>query len=1526
MKTLLLLLAITSCFFAETQEIFSHSINFSSGTQSMWGPGGSPFNLNKKNKLVDVDWSNSMNEGSIQNIKGAKFGGSLNGATSGAIDFTLSSTGFSLGTIEVDYPVDINIQAPANLSYSQGTFVNLNTDYNVKDTGYSFKTVYPTVGEVALDFSLDLSASLNAKVCAFGCSNVPNIPNINTNGPLNFNLFRLNTNGLSIANDIFSPANGSFSPIYYPLNLSLIPVFNEWGIQGTLQMPNVKTDYWLDTTTNILRASGDSVYVEGLGLNVFPFVAKVLEEKKQIKYALMFDALGQDFPNLPRALEIEYVILQNTFTNDISNKQEFEFNPDILGKYELETPVNWIIEKNNSIIDSGYSTEINFNVGEVVKVQFPCNYETLKIVPKYSIKGRVRNKTYDNVQFKFNVEALSAKIKVPGFTIVPEFSVKFCWKEIYWKKWKGPRTRTACKRISTPAVKSPNINVSLGPVYEKEINVGNPIKNTWIDKTWDLEGFGDYVSFDTIVLISKPFSVAETHTDVTCFGGNDGSIEVQTINGTAPFTYEWTNGSVAPNLTNATEGNYNVTVTDANGCQAYTGTHLSQPTTPISIISSVTDDSCFGAPGDGSISLNVEGGTPFSNGESYLYAWSNGETTKNINNLISNNYTVTVTDASGCTQTETITVGEPYLLKDSLITVTNAKCYNGSDGKVELLMAGGTLPYSYSWSNGSSNQNLLNVSAGNYTLTTTDGNGCVFSSNYTVSEPVAPLALSTSSVSIDCFGNTNGSATVNVTGGTSPYTYEWTDSLNQVINQNTITVIDLPAGLYTVTVQDTNNCTASTSETIAQPLSPLSATANLTAVDCKGNATGSIDLVVSGGTSGYTFNWSNGANSEDLTNLTAGDYTVTITDANNCVENYTFTITEPANELLTNFTKTDVLCFGENTGEITSTTSGGTAPYSFLWNTGETTPNINAVLAGNYTLTVTDNNNCVTSINPIINQPLQALTLSETHVNVSCFNGNDGSIDLTVVGGTAPYQFEWSNGANITLIDLNEDLVNLTNDTYTVVVTDANNCTETLSIAVTQPSAPLSFTNIIDDVNCKGDSDGSINITTLGGTPNYTFNWSNGNTTEDLVNITAGDYTLTVTDFLNCTYSENFTVNEPNAILSAVVTTEAVRCFGEAKGAVDLTVNGGTAPYYYLWNNNATTEDILDVISGTYTVTITDDQGCTTTAGGFVSQPANPLSVAVDITDPSCYSFNNGEIKITATGATAPYSFSWGNQNQYLMNNASETLNNVSSGDYMLRVEDKYECSFEDIVTINEPDTIEVTEIITPVSCFDGTDGEIDITAIGGTAPYQFNWSNATTSEDNFNLTSNNYELTLIDAQNCIYEASYFVAQPNALRVIETVTKVSCIDQVDGTISVETTGGTPPYSWLWTTGDYTDFIENLAPGMYGLEVLDNNNCSQTYDFIVPENALECLTIPNTFTPNGDNYNDVWNIKNLYLYPDATVQIYNRWGNLLYEANGDYTPWNGRINGEDLSAGVYYYVIVLENDVNNKYTGTITIIR
>jgi len=469
-------------------------------------------------------------------------------------------------------------------------------------------------------------------------------------------------------------------------------------------------------------------------------------------------------------------------------------------------------------------------------------------------------------------------------------------------------------------------------------------------------------------------------------------------------------------------------------------------------------------------------------------------------------------------------------------------------------------------------------------VTVTDVNGCSDSATVAITEPPV-LASTITSTDVTCFGFGDGTIDLTVTGGVTSYSYSWNDGATTEDRSG------LGPGTYTVTVTDANGCALTDGATINEPaalgITLTMSDYNGVNISCFARQDGSIDLGVTGGITPYTYAWSNGETTEDLINLFAGTYDVTVTDANGCTIAGSTTLIEPT-ILATNLEGTNVTCNGACDGIADLTVVvGGTPPYSFLWSTGETTQDVSGLCAGLYFVTVSDINGCQTNSFVNISEPA-ALSPTFSVDDVDCFGGSDGSIDLLVTGGITPYGYVWSNGATT------EDISGLTIGTYVVTVTDSNGCTVVDSAIVNEP--PLLTASISGtDVSCNAGSDGAADLTPAGGTPPYTYAWSGGETTQDISGLVAGTYVVTVTDDHACTATASVTINEPPVLTASIAGTN-VSCNGGSDGMADLTVGGGTSPYSYIWNTTETTEDISGLTAGTYTVTVTDANGCTETA------------------------------------------------------------------------------------------------------------------------------------------------------------------------------------------------------------------------------------------------------------------------------------------------------------------------------------------
>ena len=1559
---------------SHAQKEVNHFANFNSGVQNMWGPSFSPITLDQTITLFNVPWNVSFNTGNagIISVAGLNFGGAFSGSFSGSIGSTIEIKGFTTGTVEVDYPVDIELEMNEDEEYDQGDDVFINTSYSVRP-GWELETLYPSAGEIIWDLNFQFAASASATLCAFGCVTIPVIPNFNT-GLQSLNLVTISGNGASTggANGVWylGPAN-NFGPNQPPAPAGGIWPYakppatstqlsggpgiapNNWipwqvhigafpmalpdagfGLTGEVTIPHVDTDPTLDTGDNTLRGCGDSTYLN-LNLEIFKVLGAILSEVPEP----ITQGIGNVLSNLSGSesfgiAEISWNFFSASFDVNITNKQCFDFEPRIYGRFEFPVAVPYQIERINGTTTAlTTGSIINFEVGDRITYKFPCYFDSLAIVPTYSIDGQFTNHTYDSVSFDFLMSAFAFGIDVPAVTVIPGFTIpQICVNLPYpCPSWSNPFricwSNVCTPQIVVPPIGFPGFNLTVGPLFSDSIPLGG-FTYDWFNQTWELEGFQD-TTFNSFFMRPYKLGISNTFINIACNDGSDGSINVvfDAFSHDYPYNLTWTNGiNSAVNTSTHTHSNLEagphiLTAIDGNGCQLVTGATLIEPQ-PLLLSNTKIDKSCNSGANDGSITLTVTGGTA-----PYTYVWSNGASgvgLNSISNLPAGSYTVTVTDNNLCAETLTIEVTEPLLLGHNAVT-TDVLCFGNTSGGIDVNTFGGSLPYTFSWSNGASTEDIVNIGAGTYDLEITDINGCQSLGSYSIIEPAQPLNITLSQTPVSCFAGNDGTVASGVTGGSAPYTYQWSSD-QTVLPFTTASINGLIAGNYTVTITDVNNCSLSETISVPQPLSPIEQNPIIVDILCSGDVTGSISTNVSGGTPGYVYNWNTGATSADLINTGSGVYTLIVSDLNGCQETYEYTISEPSAPISISLTSEDVKCFGENTGLINAVVQGGTAPYVYSWSNGGSTASIDQLVAGGYTLDITDANGCTETASITITEPVAPVSFSTVVVDVDCHGNASGSIDLTVNGGTSPYTYQWTNLSSFILTDTTQDISNQLSGEYSVLITDANGCQETALATINQPLSPLSLSGVVTDIDCFGLSEGIVNLTVSGGSGGYAFLWSDGSTNQDLINVTAGNYSVTVTDMNGCQIQTSFEIEEPTSPLSIVLSSQDAKCNGESSGSAQSIVTGGTAPYTYNWSNGSTNNSIINVSANTYTLTVTDANGCTSFSGTTVGEPTE-LLLTTTITDVSCYEYSDGEVVVDIQGGVQPYSFTWGNQNSIVLNNPSETLSGLVASDYLVRVRDANNCIAEVIVTVNQPSVFEAELSIMDVTCFDGTDGSIDMDLVGGTLPYSTVWNNGASTSDIANLAAGVYTYVTTDGQGCEIRGEGEVIQPSEINITYQIIPVSCIDQSDASIDVSGFGGTPPFQYLWENGEQGSVIEELAPGIYELTVTDDNNCENTFEFDVNGAFDECLIIPNTFTPNGDNYNDTWVLENLNLYQTATVKVFNRWGNEIFNNNQNaYVPWDGTDNGNALPAGVYYYIIILNNEQSNQYTGTVTIVR
>ena len=716
-------------------------------------------------------------------------------------------------------------------------------------------------------------------------------------------------------------------------------------------------------------------------------------------------------------------------------------------------------------------------------------------------------------------------------------------------------------------------------------------------------------------------------------------------------------------------------VTDSNLVTVNASVTISEPAVlSASIVG--TDVNCNGG-SDGSADLTVSGGTA-----PYYYDWTltNNE---DLYNVSQGTYYVDVTDNKGCIISDSVIISQPAFALNVVSSVKNVDCFNNLTGEVSLTVTGGTSPYSYLWSNGTSNDSLINVFAGNYTGTVTDANGCSSIISVTITQPLT-LSAFISKTNISCFGDSNGVADLFVSGGTTPYTFNWSNALT------TEDLSGLAADTFTVTITDANLCQTVSTVTITEP-TILSASVTVEDVKCYGNSTGMIDLVVSGGTLPYNYLWSNGFNSQDLSNLSADYYCVTVTDFKGCTATLCDSVRQPFAALSASITGVNINCNGQNTGSVDLTVSGGTpdsiAPfYDYYWNYGWNTEDTVNIYAGNYSVTVIDNNYCMTTSLITITQPATAITLILSSNNVLCFGDTSGSVYSVTFGGTAPYTYLWNTGDTIS------NITNIPAGNYILTVTDSKGCIKTDSVYITEPNI-LDVQLFAQDVKCKGDLTGNISSFVQGGKQTYSYIWNSGLVSPTISNLPADIYWLTVTDGNGCMTVTNDTIFEPDSVLSVNILLSTITCFSNNDAYIDLTVWGGTPndtlpSYTYSWSNGENIQDLDSLNPGLYIVTISDKNSCTIDTSVLIN--GKPL-VYITGNNVTCFGLNDGSATANVGGGTQPYTYTW------LPSGNSQTISGLSAGSYQVIVSDIQNCIDTALITITQPDSLIVTPTVSAV-------------------------------------------------------------------------------------------------------------------------------------------------------------------------------------------------------------------------------------
>ncbi|MFT4599930.1 MAG: gliding motility-associated-like protein, partial [Arenicella sp.] len=883
-------------------------------------------------------------------------------------------------------------------------------------------------------------------------------------------------------------------------------------------------------------------------------------------------------------------------------------------------------------------------------------------------------------------------------------------------------------------------------------------------------------------------------------------------------------------------GTWCVDITDGDGCIQNYCYDIVEPTV-IAITPTLTDPACNGDC-NGIINVNVTGGYG-----TYTYQWLDaalvpipGATNALIAGLCSDNYTVEVTDIGGCIQTLLITLTEPSAITGPIVG-TDVLCFGDCTGTADVTPAGGFSPYTVNWFNsntglliGQTGPSATNLCPGDYHAVITDNNGCSFqSATITINEPLE-LTYIINSNDASCFGVCDGDGDILGAGGTIPYTYEWLDILsNPVVGGTNFAVINLCEGNYTVEIMDDNGCTSGQEPVIINGFPEITGNVFSNDATC-GIPDGNATIFANGGNQPFTYQWYDnllnpliGETNNVLLNVAAGTYFVVVSDLNGCTQQFQADVSNVPSTTLTWDAVNHPTCFGSADGSLEITTTAISPPLVYQWNPGGIiAEDPTGLVAGNWTLQITDALGCINFYDTTLVEPTEIIATSAiTPTDCGMCNG---AIDLTVSGGTGVLDVLWNTSAT------GLSITGLCSSIYEAQITDQNGCVLLETVDVTN-NAGLTEDVIITAITCAGSCDGQATVTGLGGTAPYTYLWLHDNSTSQTqLGLCAGSYFCEITDDAGCIRSIQVDMVDPNTIdATALMMNPAC---GLTDGSITVTSSGGILAHTYLWSTTDVTPIISGLGAGVYTLTITDNAGCTADFVYGLSNSDAPVTLVTG-TDLSCHGVCNGTADtISVTGGTPAFAFDWLDGTGTSTGILSPAATGLCAGDYMLETTDNLGCiSYVDL-TITQPDTI----LLNPVFEIDPTcaglcDGQLISNPIGGTLPFTFLWTpTAQTTITAIDLCDGTYTVDITDANGCATSQMGTVVEPIVIVVaVDSIIGATCLDSPDGEIYIAISGGTPIYTTQWVSQTLTDTLTaedptGLLPMDYYLTVTDVNGC------------------------------------------------------------------------------------------------------
>jgi len=861
---------------------------------------------------------------------------------------------------------------------------------------------------------------------------------------------------------------------------------------------------------------------------------------------------------------------------------------------------------------------------------------------------------------------------------------------------------------------------------------------------------------------------------------------------------------------------------------------------------------CYGG-SNGQISFSVSGGTA-----PYTYSINGVSKTPDISspptftNLTANTYTLKVTDTNGCDTDAGIAnvvlsqTPAAEALSADFVTLKDPTCYTGNNGYVTLQVNYGAPPFSYTL-NGTAatatgadrSPSISSLSPDvAYTIVVTDANSCTKQlAPFTLTRPADLSFTSVDKVDLICNGLPTGSLkVVGAVGGTAPLEYS--------INGGTSYQADpeftgLSANSYVVKIRDKNLCVKDVStETINQPAAITFTTISNSPQSCVEISDGVISLAPStGGTGARTYSIDDNAykaeaNPVQFSGLASGNYTLYTKDANGCkVTKSYFLPARPA--ISASFAVSHpISCNGDNDGALNLTPGGGTGPYTFKWSTNETTEDIAGLVDNLYTVAIKDTKGCMKSFDYDLQQPavltLQPVVMSYYGFGVSCKGSTDGSIDLTVQGGTGPFTYAWSTAST------QEDIANLAPGNYDVHVTDAHGCqASSLKIAVTEPAQVVQALGNFKNISCFGGSNGELQSVAAGGAGYYLYSldgstWQNE---DQFTGLKAKAYTLYMRDGNGCAGNTvNHTLTEPPLLVLSLDKKVDTSC-GAANGSAEVVATGGAGSYQYSWLDATNTtigtgSTIAALASGDYKAITQDSNGCTTNITVIINDSDGPKITQQLLKGLTCFESNDGEISISVSQGLPPYTINWDTHA------ATTDITNVTGGEHWVEVFDSKGCRGKQTFQVDFPPALALDYTNTIPLCTGNTDGGIAIIASGGNpGGYTYLWSTGSTGTSLSNIKAGTYQIIIKDTKNCTLVQDIVLPDPPLFTVDAGGDRTICVGQK---LKVKAQEDNAAYLWTSDAGYSSTDREVILtiPAKYTLKVVSHNGCEAADSFML----------------------------------------------------------------------------------------------